>query len=153
MLHYCPETGAFTWKVTASNRRKAGERAGCLCKDTGYNIIGLNGRVQKASRLAWLYVYGEWPVDMIDHINGIRNDDRIENLRCATHAQNLRNRGKQRNNSSGFKGVYRHKNAWRARINVDGRTVSLGLFPNPEEAHQAYAQASVRYHGDFARAK
>jgi len=153
ILAYNPETGAFTWKVTASNRRQAGELAGCKCKRSGYMLIGYKGVVYPAHRLAWLHVYGTWPTMDIDHINGIPGDDRICNLRLATHQQNMSNRGRQKNNSSGYKGVYRHQEKWRARITVAGKSVSLGVYHNPEEAHRAYAEAASRYNGDFARAK
>lgn len=153
VLDYDGETGVFVWKGTLSNRRAAGDQAGCVCKRSGYRLIGINGTVYKACRLAWLYIHGDWPERFIDHINGRTDDDRIANLRLATHQQNLCNRGKQRNNTSGFKGVHRHHDRWRARIAVNGRHVSLGVYVNPEDAHRAYAEAAARYHGEFARAK
>lgn len=155
VLSYDPETGIFAWAKTASNRRAAGECAGCLCKNSGYMLIGYKGRVYKSSRLAWFYVHGEWPPGIVDHINGDRTDDRVSNLRIATHSQNLYNRGAQRNNSSGFKGVYWHKptRKWRARIMSDGLSRSLGLYDTPEEAHQAYAFAASKLHGEFAKVK
>jgi hypothetical protein len=153
VLDYNPETGEFRWKRHMSNRRGAGQEAGCICSRSGYRLIGIKGVVHKANRLAWLYVHGEWPDRFVDHINGKTGDDRIANLRLATHQENLCNRGKPRNNTSGYKGVHRHQGMWRARIAVNGRSISLGLYHNPEEAHRAYAIAAERYHGDFARAK
>lgn len=154
VLHYDQDTGEFRWIAQASNRRGSGLVAGCLCNKSGYRLIGYKGKVYKASRLAWLYVHGEWPPAIVDHINGDRANDRIANLRLATQAENLRNRGKQKNNTSGFKGVYQHaQNNWRARITKDGRQYCLGLYSTPEEAHRAYAIAAERLHGDFARDK
>lgn len=154
VLDYDPETGVFRWKQHLSNRRGAGEIAGCVCKRDGYNLVGINGTVYKANRLAWLYVHGEWPPRYVDHINGMTGDDRIANLRLATPAENLWNRGKQKNNTSGYKGVTYHPGTgkWWARINRHGKTYRLGLHKTPEEAHAAYAEAAERLHGDFARA-
>ena len=153
VLDYNSQTGEFRWKKHMSNRRAKGEIAGCLCPRNGYRLIGIKGVVYKANRLAWLYVHGELPALFVDHINGKTGDDRIANLRLATHQENLCNRGKQKNNTSGYKGVHRHQGKWRARIAVNGRNISLGMYHNPEEAHRAYATAAERYHGDFARAK
>jgi len=151
LLSYDAETGAFTWLKTASNRRKQGEIAGCLCKRSGYVLIGYRGRIYKASRLAWLYVHGEWPSGVIDHINGNRADDRISNLREATQGQNVRNRGKQKNNSSGFKGVSAHQGKWVARLTIDGKTIRASGFDTPELAANEYSKMARLYHGDFAR--
>lgn len=153
LLSYDPETGVFTWLTTASNRRKQGQIAGCICKRGGYVLIGYKGRIYGAHRLAWLYVHGSWPDRYIDHVNGNPTDNRIANLRLATPAENQRNRRRQNNNTSGYKGVHRHQGMWRARIAVNGRHISLGLYHNPEDAHRAYAIAAERYHGEFARAK
>jgi len=153
ILDYNPSTGEFRWKRNLSNRRSQGQVAGCICSRSGYNLIGIRGRIYKANRLAWLYMHGAWPEQFIDHINGVTSDDRLSNLRQATHQQNLCNRKKQANNTSGYKGVHRHQGRWRARIAVKGRHISLGVYSNPEDAHRAYAQAAERYHGDFARAK
>lgn len=91
---------------------------------------------------------------MVDHINGDRLDNRRENLRICSNAENGRNRGAQRNNSSGLKGVMWHPQSrkWRARLHADGRSFSLGLHETPELAHQAYAEACKRLHGEFAKA-
>lgn len=90
--------------------------------------------------------------EMPDHINGNGLDNRRENLRLATSAQNNMNKSKQTNNHSGYKGVVFHKQSgkWRARIYVDGKQKSLGLFATPELAHRAYYQAAIEYFGDFA---
>jgi hypothetical protein len=155
VLDYNPETGEFRWKRHMSNRRGAGQEAGCICSRSGYRLIGIKGVVHKANRLAWLYVHGEWPDRFVDHINGKTGDDRIANLRLATHQENLCNRGRQKNNRSGYKGVCLHKPSqkWHARINSKGRQHYLGIFNTPEEAHQAYSLAAQQLHGDFAKTK
>lgn len=91
----------------------------------------------------------------VDHIDSNGINDQRSNLRVCTHAENLRNRGAQKDNTSGFKGVSRHKTTqrWRASINIDGKWRHLGLFDTPEEAYAVYCEAAVRLHGQFARLK
>lgn len=102
--------------------------------------------------MAWLYVYGEWPDFEIDHINGDAHDNRICNLRRATHQQNMANSKVRAHNASGLKGVQRHtlSRKWRARIQVSGRTIHIGLFDTKEEAHEAYMRAARFHFGEFA---
>lgn len=90
--------------------------------------------------------------ELTDHISGDKLDNRRENLRIATNTENMRNRGQQRNNTSGFKGVYwnRKLGKWQAQITVLGQRVHLGLFATPEEAHTAYCKAAKELHGEFA---
>lgn len=153
VLNYEPQSGRFTWRVRLSNRTDADRQAGIVCKRSGYRLIGIDGAVYKASRLAWLYMVGLWPVDRVDHANLNRSDDRWENLREATHSQNLANTGLWSHNTSGFKGVHFHSQSgrWRARIAKDGKHISLGLHDTPEMAHAAYCVAAKRLHGEFAR--
>lgn len=87
----------------------------------------------------------------VDHINGDPLDNRRANLRLCTHAQNMKNRRLHRNNTSGFKGVWRRRNRWRAEIKVEGQRISLGTFATIEEAAAAYAEGAHRFHGEFAR--
>lgn len=152
-LNYDPLTGVFLWANPTSNRVAVGEVAGQL--DThGHRLISVNGVRYGAHRLAWFYVHGVWPSDEIDHINLIKDDNRIENLREATRAGNCRNVSRKKNNKSGFKGVMRHsqaKHRFQAQITVNGRPKYLGLFDTAEQAHAAYVRASNLYHQDFGR--
>ena len=145
-LHYDPETGIFTWAVGCKGNR-AGDAAGSL-KPSGYRQIMIDGRLYRAHRLAWLYVYGKWPADLIDHINGLRDDNRIVNLREATAAENQQNRTANANNASGFMGVYWHKRdcKWRSHIKIEGRVKHLGCFDTPETASAAYLDAKAELH-------
>jgi hypothetical protein len=106
-----------------------------------------------AHRLAWLWVHGRWPGCEIDHINSDGLDNRIQNLREATHAQNQRNQSKRSDNTSGLKGVSWHKRGkkWKAQICHMGKWHALGLYDCSEEAHKAYVAAAHRFHGEFAR--
>lgn len=151
-LKYDPETGILTWKIARGNRR-ADTPAGYLNPD-GYIAINFNKRLIKAHRLAWLLHTRVDPADLdIDHINGIKSDNRAGNLRVATRRQNLWNKGKDRTNTSGYKGVSYHKyrDKWRASIRRYDRLVHLGYFDTPELAHMAYCKAAAELHGEFAR--
>lgn len=152
VLNYDSNTGVFVWAKSLSNRRGIGNRAGVRCRRDGYRIIGIDGKTYVTSRLAWLWMTGEWP-KFVDHINCNRDDDRWSNLREASRTENQCNRGRQSNNRSGFKGVHAHQGRWRARICKEQKSVSLGVYDTPEEAHQAYIVAAEKIHGAFARAK
>lgn len=153
LFNYDPKTGLFTRLVSVGNW-------GCHQKGTvlrgnchGYVTVLIDGTRYPAHRLAWFYVYGEWPSLHIDHINGVHDDNRIVNLRQATVSQNLANQGICKTNTSGFKGVHFHKQTgkWRARMSVMNRSVHVGLFSTPEEAHTAYIAAAKAVWGEFAR--
>lgn len=151
ILHYDPETGIFTRLVASSNNKmKAGQVAGGV-SDKGYIRIRIRGKRYLAHRLAWLYVYGTFPTDGTDHVNGVRDDNRLCNLRPATKSQNGMNQGKQRSNTSGFKGVYwssQHQK-WRAQCVANGKKYYLGLFDAAEDASAAYQAFAVKHHGQF----
>ena len=89
----------------------------------------------------------------VDHANGNTLDNRRSNLRICDHAENMRNRSKQINSSSGLKGVYwdKHCKKWHPCISVNGKNINLGLFDDPQEAYEAYVAASNKYHGEFGR--
>lgn len=148
LLDYNPDTGVFTRRVRTCNRIRVGEIAGSLNTILGYVEINVGGHRDYGHRLAWLYVNGSWPKDRIDHINGIRNDNRMANLRDVTCAQNAHNRAMPRSNTSGYQGIIWHPQTgkWRARIRADGKSYSLGLYDRPEDAHAAYLSAKATRH-------
>lgn len=154
---YNQETGLFTWRQRPDrtdgwNRNYAGKIV-TSCSGNGYRTIRIGGSVVLQHRAAWAYVYGAWPNKNIDHINGAKDDNRIENLREATQLQNVFNFGVKKHNSSGFKGVtwQKHANKWKAMMRISGKQRHLGYFKTKEEAAAAYAEAAKRYHGEFAR--
>ena len=151
LVSYNAETGDFTYNMARSPIR-VGDIANSRDKD-GYIVIMIDGRRYKAHRLVWLYEYGRWPPDQLDHINGITSDNRLINLREASHLENMRNRGKPRTNTSGLKGACFHKNRnyWIAQIKNNGKNIHLGCFDSAEEAHAAYRNAAQKIFGEFAR--
>lgn len=154
LLVYDPATGAFKWRVSLSCRAPVGSVAGTK-KMNGYCCIALDNRKYQSHRLAWVYMTGRDPGQMlIDHINGIRDDNRWENLRLATRAQNQVNSKCPIRNASGLKGASKCPNAarWKATIRHGGKNVYLGIFQSPELAHEAYCRAAKKLYGDFANA-
>lgn len=148
VVHYEPSTGKFIRKVRLAQRHQVGDDA-CHPMSNGYLRVGIDSERYLAHRLAWLYVYGEWPDGEIDHINGNRADNRIANLRVGTHAQNMQNRrNAQAGSSHGVMGVYFHKQnrKWVAAVTVMKKTHYAGFYDTPEEAHQAYLRAKRRLH-------
>ena len=111
----------------------------------GYICIRVDNVLYTAHRLAWLYAYGRWPTHQLDHINKDRADNRLCNLREATNAENAQNR-KRRDNKTGYTGVNRENNKWKAEIKLNYKTIRLGLFDTPEEAHAAYLSAKHGLH-------
>ncbi|HLX18453.1 MAG TPA: HNH endonuclease [Bradyrhizobium sp.] len=159
VLDYDPVTGRLTWRLRSDrlrawNSRFVGRETGTSYQ-YGAKQVRINDRLYLAHRVAWLHHYGEWPVSGIDHINGDPGDNRIVNLRLADHSQNGQNRGAQKNNSSGFKGVtYDKKNKkWRAKISVSGKHYDLGRHETAELAALAYERAVVELHSGFGRLK
>jgi hypothetical protein len=88
---------------------------------------------------------------VVDHINGDTTDNRRENLRVCTNAENLRNRRIHKNNKAGIKGVYRDRNKFRAQISFERRQIHIGTFDTAEEAKSAYDKYALELHGEFAR--
>lgn len=162
-ISYDPDTGVFRWKkrpiehfatkraCSVWNARFSGNIAGS--EYSGYNNITIDNRSYRAHRVGWLIMTGEWPASKIDHKNTDGIDNKFNNIRLATQAENGRNRGANKNNTSGFKGVFwcGWAKKWRASIKVNGRSIHIGYFPTPEEAHAAYSKSAKELHGEFAR--
>lgn len=153
-LKYNPDTGDFT-RLIPSRRVKVGDVAGYLCKDSGYIFIGVCGVQCRAHRLAYVYMMGDVlePDQEIDHKNGIRHDNRWENIRLASSSQNKMNTATRSDNKSGQKGVSFRKDTgkWHARINLGGKTILLGNFANLDCAIAARKAAEPDFHGNFTR--
>lgn len=140
VLRYDMETGHFYWRKNIHHRCSGvGERAGGM-QSNGYVRIGIDGNRYLAHRLAWLYVHGEWPRIGIDHINRIRNDNRIKNLRLANQMLNCRNVGLSTRNKSGHKGIswVKDRKKWLAQVRINGKHASLGRFDKKSDAISAY---------------
>jgi hypothetical protein len=147
VLNYCPESGVFVWIGKTAGQRKFGNVAGTTSV-SGYRDIKVDGTLFRAHRLAWLYVYGEFPPDQIDHINREKADNRLVNLRAVTQSENQHNSNLKITNKSGFKGVCYHKNnkKWCAQIRLNSVSKNLGYFASPEAAGAAYLAAQKIYH-------
>lgn len=119
----------------------------------GYLRIKLKYKEYKQHRVAWFYMYGCWPVNHVDHINGDTADNRIENLRECSETQNAGNSKLSDANTSGVKGVYwaQAQNKWVAQITKQGRTYHLGCYDSIDDAGKAYEKAAKGYFGEFAR--
>lgn len=149
LLDYNASTGIFMWRRSGPGRWGS-LLAGRVNPRRGYLQISIDYKKYYTHRLAWLYTFGVMPEE-IDHINGDRLDNRIENLRPATRKQNSRNRVRPQNNKSGVKGVYRSSpNTWRAQIKVDGKQIVLGWFRDLGAARAAYLAAAKEHFGEFA---
>ena len=151
LLNYNPDTGVFTWNVSLRSNVKVGDIVGCKPNAAGYGRIGLHNKVYLAHRLAWLWVAGVEAPQQIDHINGNRLDNKFANLRLATCSQNLCNKGRQGNNTSGQKGVswYKTRGQWIAVCYAQGKRNFLGYFTTIEAASKAYIDFATEQHGEF----
>ena len=149
-VQYNPHTGIFTWRVANKNSISKGDRAGTYSTQN-YRRVNIKGVIYYEHRLAWLYMTGKWPEKDIDHINGDHADNRFLNLRHSTRAENMRNSKRHKKHSTGFKGVKRTKQGrYTAQIWVDNKSIYLGVFGTPEEAHQAYCDKADELFGEFA---
>jgi hypothetical protein len=144
---YKQEAGALVWKQPISHKAKVGERAGSKLAN-GYWYINLGKRMFLVHRLIFLYMTGRWPNHYIDHINGDRSDNRWDNLREATAAENLHNMKTPASNTSGLRGATWDKRLgkWHAQIRANNIRRHLGYFDTKEEAHAAYVAAKAVLH-------
>lgn len=146
LLHYDPETGIFTWLQDRNSTARKGRPAGGI-SSLGYVQIRVDGRQQKAHRLAWLYVTGEWPPEMIDHRDGNRSNNIFTNLRAVSRTVNGQNRRRApSHNRLGVLGVRKDGNKFMARLRVNGKQVYLGSFDTPEAAYESYLTAKRQHH-------
>ena len=142
---YCEHTGVLT--------RISTDKAVGTLNTSGYLETIINGTRYPLHRLIWVKVYGKFPDNFIDHINGNRSDNRLCNLRQALHSENMLNKVKYKNNSSGYKGVYysKTKNKYEAQIRINGKKYSFGGFLTAEEASIVYEQKSKELFKEFNR--
>jgi len=155
LLDYNAETGELTWRSRGDSEwdaKYSGKAAGKKYP-RGYVVVRINKKSYRAHRLAWLITTGRFPKEQLDHINCIKDDNRLQNLRECSNAENQRNIGIKPINKSGFKGVSwdSAKNKWRARIKTNYKEKMLGTFDDPQEASKCYAEAAKRLHKEFAR--
>lgn len=153
VLDYGPETGVFTRRVRTAQCHQVGDRADFVVGtggQKGYYRVSLDGHRHLAHRLAWLHVYGKWPDGEIDHIDGDRGNNRIENLRDVPrqiNAQNFR-RATKRNKRGTLLGSSFHEqnHCWVARITVARKSIYIGSFDTEEQAHLAYLAYKRKHH-------
>jgi hypothetical protein len=147
LFDYDPVSGELLWKVAPDCHGKVARAAGAK-HHTGYIKVRIDGKQYSAHRLIWIMHNGNIPDGLqIDHINGIRDDNRIGNLRLATRNINCQNQHLAHNhNKSGLLGVCKQYGKFKARIEIDGKRRHLGTFFTPEEAHSAYLKAKRDHH-------
>ena len=136
-----PTAGILRWRVKINRRIIADSVAGTI-NSFGYRVICIDGVRYRAHRLIWFYAHREWPKNDIDHINGNPDDNRLENLRDVTTAENIQNQiFAHDRNRSGRLGVTKRKNGFEARICTNGVIERLGVFDTAEAAEKAYIEA------------
>lgn len=151
LVTYHADTGCFTWRVPNSPRVRPGDPAGNL-HHAGYRRLMLDGRRYGEHQLVWLAETGRFPLHPIDHINGVRDDNRKANLRLATTKQNNENTSLRKDNESGCRGVSwrAQSQKWVAQIQHNKRKIHLGYFDTLEDAHRAYTQAATQLFTHYA---
>lgn len=150
LLSYDPITGTFKRLKQVKYKINLDKIVGSNCN--GYLIVNLDGKFYRLHRLVWLYMYGKFPENQIDHIDGDRCNNKLQNLREATNSENARNKSKYKKNKSGYKGVYwiEESEKWRASIILDNKkTKHIGLYENLEDAVEAHTLKALELHGEF----
>jgi hypothetical protein len=151
VLEYNKDTGNFVWKVTVNYNSIKGSIAG-TSDNLGYIAIKIKGKRYLAHRLVWIYVYGTLPNSVLDHVNGIPYDNRLDNLRLATASENCRNCKTRIDNTTGIKNVGWSKayEKYVVRVKINNKSKHIGYFENIEDANKAAIEAREKYHGEFA---
>ena len=144
------DDGVLYWKFSPNRRIRIGDSVGSKMK-SGYLQTGVEKKQWYVHRLIFLYHHGYLP-DFVDHVDGNKSNNRIENLRSASSIENQQNRKIGRQNTSGIKGVCWHKQRqkWQARVKINGKQVSAGLFLTLEEAANAVQKLRSNLHKEFA---
>jgi hypothetical protein len=152
LFKYRKRDGELVRRISTSPNAPKGSVAGTINKVNGYRYIHLNGSKRTAHRLVWIFHHG--PIGkglQVDHINGVRGDNRIENLRLATQSENTCNSKLTSRNTSGFKGVCWDKKRcmWFVRVSVFGKPRGFGYYENLELAALVASEAREKYHKEF----
>jgi hypothetical protein len=159
LLRYEPETGELFWRERSRhffrcrrswhswNTRYSLKEVAKGSRTNGYRVLTIFGKRYRAHRVIWLLVYGEFPLEEIDHINGNKIDNSLKNLRCVTSHENNKNAKRPHTNRSGVVGVSLLKKTgeWYASVSVNHKTISLGSFKTLGEAAVARKAAEIKY--------
>ncbi len=149
LLRYDPETGKLFWRVANSRRIKVGSEAGSISK-AGYRSLMIDGYRFLAHRVIFFMQNGEWPKQVIDHMDGDRLNNRLSNLReCSIQTNNENRRSLLSKNATGFLGVHPAGKRFVAKIRVSGMQKHIGNFDTVEEAQSAYLAAKSKLHKGF----
>lgn len=155
LSHFATKNAFFTINSKCAGKI-AGYKSFLKNGDKSTIQVRLNRKLYKAHRIIWVLMFGEIPSGMcIDHVDGDPFNNKASNLRLATCAQNAMNRGPQKNNTSGYKGVmfFKRDKKWHAQITVGGKKKHLGYFDTPQLASEAYTNAEKTLFGSFARTR
>ena len=149
LLSYNPESGIFTWKLSNSNRVTVGSIAGSL-RQHGYWYIGIDGKYYGAHRLAVLYITGQFPESVVDHLDRDRANNKWTNLQCTSTAINIRRQDTPKHNTSNCKNVSWSKraNKWLVQISVNYKRINCGYFNDFQEACNAAKIAQDKYNAN-----
>lgn len=145
-FRYDTDRGVLLWN--GRKGRPDGAHAGAPDKD-GYLVTRLKGRRYPVHRIVFALVHGRWPQGDIDHVNRVRDDNRVENLRECTRTQNNGNCGARKHNKSGYKGVYFSQGKWRAMIRFNKKGHHIGCYASAVEASAAYETRAKEVFGEF----
>ena len=134
LLHYDPETGIFTWK--SQNKKRPGKlgRTAGTHDEMGYVYCNIHKKKYRLHRLAWLYMTGGWPTDLVDHDDRVRDNNKWDNLKPATKLSNSKNANRSKRNKSGHTAIFRTQSAWGVNIGYENKVIHVGSYHTIEEA-------------------